>query len=270
MHRFPAIANPCRTPRRKAARPAEGRRAPATRHAAFTLTELLVSVAIVLILAASGWYAFAHTRDAARRTSDLSDIRQLETACGSFAAEYGHYPDSFQIAGKTWDLQLFPYLGMPEVSAQASSGLLNRMDLPTSEVFGAAWDQVPRKAGGITRGFAMAGWICNAIEGKNGQPGPYTASWGVTWPNHHGAKPLDIKRPSSYILLTPIGKGFQNPLNVVGAGSYALSDWPGDSPDAWPYGGSGPFAFCDGSTRILRRQEFENNNDFRRKHADNK
>lgn len=234
----------------------------------FTLVELLVVVAIVMVLAGLLFALLQHSRDSVARASDLGRIRQLALACTSFASEQGHFPDSFQFARKTWDLQLLPSLGQQEVDATPATGLTNHSSAGL-EVFAANWDKAPRKPGGLPRGFAMAGWICNAIEGKNGQPGPYTASWGVTWPNHRGAPLIAIRRPAEYILLSPIGKGFQNPANVIGAGAYALSDWPGDDPAAWPYDGSGTFAFCDGSVRILRHSDFDNLTDYRRKYADN-
>ena len=187
----------------------------------------------------------------------------------SFGSEQGHYPDSFQYARVTWDVQLFPYIGQEEVFARPTVGVKGRSEAGL-EVFQAAWDKVPRKEGGIARGFAMAGWICNAIEGSPGQPGPYEGKWGVTWPNHRGAPMAAIRKPSDYILLTPIGKNFQNKLNVIGAGSYALSDWPGNDEELWPYTGSAAFAFCDGSVRVLKRRDFESPNDFRERHADNK
>lgn len=234
----------------------------------FTLVELLVTISIIVVLAALAFLAFRRAKRSAMQATDLGRIRQLTMACQSFASEQGHFPDSFQYARVTWDVQLFPYIGQEEVYARPSEGVTD-MSEAGLEVFQAVWDKAPRKPGGIRRGFAMAGWICNAIEGPPGKPGPYTAAWGVTWPNHRGAPLAAIKRPVDYILLTPIGRKFQNPLNVIGAGSYALSDWPGDNEDDWPYDGSAAFAFCDGSVRVLKRRDFESQTDYRERHADN-
>ena len=51
-------------------------------------------------------------RSYASRTSDLGRIRKLSLACGAYSIDCGHYPDSFQVAGMTWNLQLFPALGL--------------------------------------------------------------------------------------------------------------------------------------------------------------
>lgn len=224
---------------------------------------LIVSVVAALILAGS-----QKIRKLASRTTDVSRIKQLATACNSFAAESGHYPDSIQAGRETWDIQLFPELGLQATNASPSTGLLNYNGAGL-EVFAASWDKAPRKAGGLPRGFALAGWICNAIQGQGNQPGPYTSAWGVNWDYFHGAPLTAIRRPAEYVLITPIGRSFQNPANVIGAGSYALSDWPGDDPAMWPYDGSAPFALCDGSVTLLRRSEFSGVSDFRKKYADN-
>lgn len=235
----------------------------------FTLLELLVTITVVAVLAALIFASINKVRSYASRTSDLGRIRKLAAACITYSIDCGHYPDSFQVAGMTWDLQLFPALGLETGKASPAVGLLDQ-SAAGLEVFAASWDNAPRKQGGLARGFALAGWICNAIEGTGNNPGPYTSSWGVTWPYFNGAPLVAINRPGSYILLTPVGVGFQSPNNVIGAGSYALSDWPGNDPASWPYSGSAPFAFCDCSVSILRCKDFKSITDFRMKYADNR
>src|SRR5689334_17602385 len=65
------------------------------RQDAFTLIELLVVIAIIAILAAILFPVFARAREAARKTSCLSNMRQLGTASKMYIQDYDEcYPDS--------------------------------------------------------------------------------------------------------------------------------------------------------------------------------
>jgi prepilin-type N-terminal cleavage/methylation domain-containing protein/prepilin-type processing-associated H-X9-DG protein len=63
-----------------------------SRRRAFTLIELLVVIAIIAILAAILFPVFAQAKEAAKKTSDLSNLKQLGTALQLYMADYEDTP----------------------------------------------------------------------------------------------------------------------------------------------------------------------------------
>jgi general secretion pathway protein G len=68
----------------------------ATRRAAFTLLEVLIVVAIIVVLAGvSSIYVFRYLEDA-KEGASKAGIKTLETACTSFEMKYSQRPTSLQ------------------------------------------------------------------------------------------------------------------------------------------------------------------------------
>lgn len=83
---------------------------------AFTLMELMVSVAIISLLVALGFPAFKRSMDSSRAAACASNLRQIGTACFSFAGDNDGALPAANIAGTAWPYctfmyQLNPYLG---------------------------------------------------------------------------------------------------------------------------------------------------------------
>ena len=77
---------------------------------AFTLIELLVVIAIIAILAAILFPVFARAREAARKTSCLSNLKQLGTASQMYVQDYDEmYPCN------SWDT---PPIGTADTDAK--------------------------------------------------------------------------------------------------------------------------------------------------------
>jgi prepilin-type N-terminal cleavage/methylation domain-containing protein/prepilin-type processing-associated H-X9-DG protein len=95
---------------------------PRARRRGFTLIELLVVIAIIAILAAILFPVFAQAREAARKTSCSSNIRQLGTAFQMYVQDFDEtYPQASYTgaAGQTspdnsgafrWPWQVLPYV----------------------------------------------------------------------------------------------------------------------------------------------------------------
>src|SRR5262245_33617732 len=68
------------------------------RPSGFTLIELLVVIAIISILAAILFPVFAKARASARKSTGLSNLKQIGTALSMYAADYDeHLPDRWPI-----------------------------------------------------------------------------------------------------------------------------------------------------------------------------
>src|SRR5215813_5723618 len=66
---------------------------------AFTLIELLVVIAIIAILAAILFPVFAQAKNAAKKTSDLSNLKNIGTAEQLYLADYDdmYHPPAFYV-----------------------------------------------------------------------------------------------------------------------------------------------------------------------------
>jgi prepilin-type N-terminal cleavage/methylation domain-containing protein/prepilin-type processing-associated H-X9-DG protein len=139
----------------------------------FTLVEVLVVLAVIVILAAVLYPVFAQARDAARRASCLSNLRQLALAHQAYVQDYDDtLPTWFQGGGppgmRFWPEYLRPYY--------RDARLLD-------EGFSSAKE---RAATGWLADYAMVSW------GPHGKGTPQSPYW--RWPGAPARNPV-TQRP---------------------------------------------------------------------------
>jgi len=98
---------------------------------AFTLIELLVVIAIIAILAAILFPVFAQAKAAAKKTSSLSNIKQLGTALQIYGGDYDDVSPHTKIyEGYVFHARLMPYVKSKQMFADPASpakqGMLQR------------------------------------------------------------------------------------------------------------------------------------------------
>ncbi|MCU0316435.1 MAG: prepilin-type N-terminal cleavage/methylation domain-containing protein [Fimbriimonadaceae bacterium] len=190
---------------------------------AFTLIELLVVIAIIAILAAILFPVFAQAKQAAKKTTDLTNMRQIGTGVMIYMADYddlfprGTYPDpSFDPAFnlmRTWRETMEPYV---------KNGYI--------QGYGYIPSTIKIAGGGI--------WNTPALQGVQAirQYSSLTSLMPGGW------DPNDENRATPSMSNT----GLENPSEILMISTNGLmtgyspmaSDWPGTHNDWWWWGGA--------------------------------
>ncbi len=110
---------------------------------AFTLIELLVVIAIIAILAAILFPVFAQAKMAAKKTSDLSNLKQCATSTLMYSADYDdNFPrNDYLVAGRqtwapfTWREAVGPYVKNGIESVVYASTTTTPVTLATGQIW---------------------------------------------------------------------------------------------------------------------------------------
>jgi len=223
---------------------------------AFTLIELLVVVALIAILCAIVFPVFARVREAGRRATCLSNIRQLGMAFALYTQDHdGAFPnnsDPYLWVGKRFRWPIMPYVGAGlrdrgDGSFSSTSGQSSILRCPSDAVGGSGFDATSY---GYSAAFYHTSDQINAMGIANlrlalGNPGPGAVCVTRT--------ESDIAFPSNKILLGEFFNSHQRTGSPVGYwGTLAGPGTPG--PDRWD--GGRVVAFADGHAAFVqaRRQ----------------
>lgn len=108
--------------------------------AAFTLIELLVVIAIIALLAAILFPVFAQAKVAAKKTSSLSNLKQIGTALALYVTDNEGYPQSSSPSSWNprvrWADRLYPYIRAEQIFIAPNASM---------DIFGKAWAHDPNK-----------------------------------------------------------------------------------------------------------------------------
>jgi prepilin-type N-terminal cleavage/methylation domain-containing protein/prepilin-type processing-associated H-X9-DG protein len=206
------------------------------RNAGFTLIELLVVIAIIAILAAILFPVFAQARESARKTSCLSNMKQLGTATTMYIQDYdGHYPLAWYATPQYgFDVVLFPYVKNYQV-----------YECPSNKVTPRFWKGYPANGlGPIPGSYAMNADI-SALDDKGRRVLPSGERTGVT--------EAALANPAETILMTEIWD--TRKAQKVGPEAEIWTTKKNDVCDRIPFhihqGGSN-YTFCDGHAKWQR------------------
>lgn len=192
----------------------------------FTLIELLVVIAIIAILAAILFPVFAQAKSAAKKSADLSNLKQIGTGIMLYTADNDdYYPRGTYIkpeygsARFTWREATMPYIKNGAVGETYSNGQ-------------------PRARGGIWRSPAEPG---NSLYGYGAHNALFPAT-AVDW--YQGVSPeiasrtqTQLDRPASILMVTTQGV---NPDWSNSGADLMETDWWFHGGAQWPPVWTGP------------------------------
>ncbi len=239
------------------------------RNRAFTLIELLVVIAIIAILAAILFPVFAQAREAARKTTCLSNFKQTGLGMIMYAQDYDeqNVPWNVSVAGDPWNPQ-----GSPAVPRD-------------SENFGLTYDRLIQpyvKNGQITG--CPSDTTLGTGEFNHGKGGvairsqSYPGSIGGNWCPKDGSVTTpprtmaNIPKPSATIMMTE-RDNCAAPIDSWGADPRPAWNWcsvnDAESETAWRHNRTANFLFVDGHAKSTPYQEGKSQGSSAGGHSEN-
>jgi len=222
---------------------------------AFTLIELLVVIAIIAILAAILFPVFAQAKSAAKKTTSISNLKQIGLAATLYVTDNEAYPmmssPSTQVPRTRWPDYIYPYVKNEDLFNAPNA---NR------EMYAQAWAHNPNKRfGGYgynyqylgnSRFFAGAALPFTAVDTAIGYPAE-TIFAGDT----NGVRKDGVLTGGAYTIDPPLSssRGSGNSTGYYGSGSACGTGPQGcRSTPAERHTQRVAVTFCDGHAKTMK------------------
>lgn len=222
---------------------------------AFTLIELLVVIAIIAILAAILFPVFARARENARRSSCMSNMKQLGLGMMQYLQDYDEqYPVNYRNDGYMWSVgeagviqtdPSMPGAKFTTVAASASGNFVTWMDLIYPYVKSVQIFACPssRTATNIA-GYGYNGGFGHGIHiYRNNNDTIQGVAIGMA----------AVQRPAEVFLLVEYQREFNTIANPLDIGNLARHADPAENALAAPHLDGANIAFADGHTKWINR-----------------
>jgi len=204
--------------------------------AGFTLIELLVVIAIIAVLAAMLFPVFARAREAARKATCASNLRQIGVALQMYVGDYDEcFPntgDPFLWMGRRWRWPLQSYLAMVGARDPSAPDDPNRSQgfrpailvCPSDATAGQSWD-------------ATSYGYCAALYHSPAQIATMTTA--------------DLYTLPSTPCVTQSLAAVEYPAQKAVVGEW-LTNHEGEDRGWWEWGGARNYLFADGHVSYLQ------------------
>ena len=222
---------------------------------AFTLIELLVVIAIIAILAAILFPVFARARENARRTSCLSNMKQMGLGVIQYTQDYdekfpqrywGDAPSNELRQANSWRRVIYPYVKSAQLFSCPSNTNNNLLADDSSDgTNGTPNSQSVLPAGAplFNRSYAING--ANTFNQSLDEQGN-TVNGGPPSEYRYGASLAQIASSAEVVLVTENSQG--RPFT----GDISVAAWGDDRYSFKGHLNTVIFLFCDGHAKALK------------------
>ena len=219
------------------------------RRAGFTLVEILVVIAIIGILAAILFPVFRNAREAAKRTSCASNLKQLGLAFQQYTKDYGDrypYPGNYQ----GWQAPAAMW-----ITSTANTGVASDTLDPATETYPLTGTTATPEVGGLSN-YTKNTEIYMCPSSEFGEEKRLSYSMNCAMGGINGGR---VKAPTSIVLLVDEGNSLNDGFFFAAAtnGKNGASNTFGTSTDAATeeHGGAN-LLFADGHVKGITPDSF--------------